>query len=268
MHYICQLKNVNTSAALTREMSLFSFPQQTLNPCNATEMTPPEYTAIRKRGRKSVSIIVRPDQTVQIIVPHGMAEKAIKHIVATKQNWINKKLDELKNSDFQRTDQLYQEGELFLFMGRHLSLVITTGRGSVRISNDNLHVTVPPGLQGEDRTHYIRHKLLEYYHAEALKLFREKTSKIGETLGITPVYVAVKDYKSRWGTCFSDGRIYYNWRLILTPESIIEYVIAHELCHLKVPNHSKRFWQLVETVIPDWKIRRKWLRINSHALWI
>lgn len=231
-------------------------------------MTPPQYKTIRRRGRKSISIIVRPDRTVQILVPYAMAEKAIEHIVVAKQNWINKKLDELKHSDFQRTDHLYREGEHFLFMGRYLNLVITAGRGSVCISNDDLQVTVPPGLQDEDRTLYIREKLLDYYHAEALKIFREKTTKIGEMFGLIPVYVAVKDYKSRWGTCFSDGRIYYNWKLILAPESIIEYVIAHELCHLKVPNHSKRFWQLVETVIADWKLRRKWLRINGHALCI
>jgi len=231
-------------------------------------MSHPEYTAIRKRGRKSVSIVIRPDRTVEVIVPHAMTERAIEHIVVDKQKWINKKLDELRNSDFKRVDHLYQEGERFLFRGSHLNLTITNGRGSVVINNEDLKVNVPPGLQGEDRKSYIKQQLLEFYHTEALNCLREKTSKIAVTLGVTPVYVAVKDYKSRWGTCYSDGRIYYNWKLILTPENILEYVITHELCHLKVPNHSKYFWELVETVIPDWKMPRKWLRINGHALCI
>ncbi len=229
-------------------------------------MTPPEYTTIRKHRRNSISIIVRPDRTVQIIVPHAMEEKAIEHIVASKQNWINRKLDELRTSDFQRTDHLYREGEQFLFMGRHLTLCVNAGRGSVCIRNDELQVTVPPGLQGEDRSLFIREKLFGYYHSEALRKLREKTSQMGEKYRLVPEYVAIKDYKSRWGTCFSDGRIYFNWKLLLAPESIIEYVIAHELCHLKVPNHSISFWQHVETVIPDWKKRRRWLRINGHAL--
>lgn len=231
-------------------------------------MTPPEYTAIRKRGRKSVSIFVRPDMTIEVIVPHAMAEKAIEHIVATKQNWINKKLKEFGSSDFQRTENLYLEGELFLYMGRHLTLIVSNGRGSVCISNDTLQVAVPPGLLGEDRAFYIRQKLLDYYSAEAQRVLREKTSTMADAFGVTPVYVAVKEYKSRWGTCFSDGRIFYNWKLILAPEDIMEYVVAHELCHLRVPNHSKRFWELVETEIPEWKTRRKWLKINGHALCI
>jgi predicted metal-dependent hydrolase len=229
-------------------------------------MTPPEYTAIRKRGRKSVSIVVRPDMTVEVIVPHALAEKAIDQIVATKQDWINKKLKELGNSEYQRTEHLYLDGELFLFMGRHLTLDITAGRGGVRINDDSLQVTVPPGLQGEDRTFYIRQKLFDHYLTEAQRVLREKTITMADAFGVTPVYISVKNYKSRWGTCFGDGRIYYNWKLILAPEGIMEYVVAHELCHLKVPNHSKRFWEFLETEIPDWKARRRWLKINGHAL--
>ena len=210
--------------------------------------------------------MVRPDSTVQIIVPHAMREEAVENIVASKQRWINKKLDDFKKSDFQYTDHFYKEGELFLFMGRHLTLVTSTGRGSISICNTTIKVTVPPGLQGEDRANYIKHKLHDHYHTEALRIFREKTAKIADMSGLTPVYVAVKDYTSRWGTCFSDGRIYFSIRLILAPESIIEYVIVHELCHLMIPNHSRRFWRLVETFIPDWKVRRKWLRLNGHAL--
>jgi predicted metal-dependent hydrolase len=237
-----------------------------LNIYQTTEMIDPKYTAIRKNGRKSVSIIVRPDKTVQILVPHTMEEKTIENIIAAKQNWINRKISELDSSELQRVDHHYQEGEPFLFMGKSLRLVIATGRGNVSIKADHLQVTVPPGLQGEDRSHYIRQKMLDFYCLEALKIFREKTSKIAQIYKLSPVFVGVKDYKSRWGTCFSDGRIYYNWKLILSPENIIEYVIVHELCHLKVPDHSKRFWQSVEMTVPDWKIRRKWLRINGHAL--
>ena len=231
-------------------------------------MSYPEYTTIRKQGRKTVSIIVRPDRTVQIIAPPTMAEEALQHIAVAKQNWINKKLEEFKNSDFQRTVHSYQEGEQFLFMGRELTLGISKGRGSINVGENTIQATVPPGLQGEDQSQYIREKLLDHCKVQALNYLREKTREISEKHNFSPVYVAVKEYKSRWGSCFSDGRIYYNWKLILAPENIIEYVIAHELCHLKVPNHSKQFWQLVETIIPDWRLCRKWLRINGHALYV
>lgn len=229
-------------------------------------MKTPQYTTIRKRGRKSVSIIVRPDRTVRIIVPEDLHEQAVEQIALNKRNWINKKLDELGQSDFQRIQYFYEQGEHFLYQGRYLTLHTVDGRGNISLSNETIQVSVPHGLQGKDRALYIRQKLLNCYRVQALQIFRERTSKIGEKYGLIPDYVAIKDYKSRWGSCFSDGRIYYNWRLILAPENIMDYVIAHELCHLKEANHSKRFWLLVETMVPEWRSRRKWLRINGHAL--
>ena len=231
-------------------------------------MSLPQYTTIRKQGRKNVSIIVRPDSSVRIIVPHTMEDEAVRHIARTRESWINKKLDEFRNSDFQHTEHHYQEGEQFLFMGRQLTLVISFGRGNIDFGQNTLKARVPPGLKGKDQSLYIRQKLHDHCKVQALNYLREKTCEMSGRHKLSPVYVSVKDYKSRWGSCFSDGRIYYNWKLILAPENIIEYVIAHELCHLKVPNHSKQFWHLVETIIPDWRLRRKWLRINGHALYI
>jgi predicted metal-dependent hydrolase len=233
---------------------------------NTAETNPQEYSIIRRRGRKSVSIIVRPDRTVHIVVPHTMKESAVEQIFAAKRNWIRRKLDELATCDFHRSEHLYQEGEQFLYLGRYLTLTLIDGRGDIHIDDDFLQVTVPPGLQGKDRQLYVSKELHSFYPAQALRFFREKSVEIGNPQGFSPEYVGVKDYKSRWGSCFGDGRIFLNWKLMLAPEHIIDYVIAHELCHLKEPNHSKRFWQLVEALIPDWKARRKWLRINGHAL--
>lgn len=232
------------------------------------EMNLPEYTIERRYRRKSVSIIVRPDSCVHVIVPQGMKKSAIDQIVSAKQNWILRKLDELETGDFHRIEYLYREGEQFLYLGRYLTLTLADGRGGVLIDNDFLKVTVPPGLKGEERYHYVRNQLFAFYPAQALLLFRKKVAEIGNPCGLNPEYVGVKNYKSRWGSCFGDGRIYFNWKLVLAPEHIIEYVVAHELCHLKIPNHSKRFWQLVEKLVPDWKARRKWLRINGYALGI
>jgi len=83
---------------------------------------------------------------------------------------------------------------------------------------------------------------------------------------LEPLFVATKEYSSRWGCCFGDGRIYYNWKIIMAPMAIIDYVIIHELCHLRMANHSPGFWSLVENILPDWRDRRLWLRRNGHAL--
>ena len=95
---------------------------------------------------------------------------------------------------------------------------------------------------------------IEYYSAyipEAVKINR----------------ITIKEQKSRWGSCSSKGNLNFNWRLILAPEAVLDYVVVHEMCHLKYMNHSKAFWSEVERILPDYKDRRKWLKENGNSLY-
>ena len=85
-------------------------------------------------------------------------------------------------------------------------------------------------------------------------------------MGVNPASAGVKGYKSRWGSCHSDGRVYFNWRIIVAPHSIVDYVVAHELCHLVHHDHSKKFWKLLGTIIPDYAERKEWLKVNGRGL--
>lgn len=85
-------------------------------------------------------------------------------------------------------------------------------------------------------------------------------------MGVTPVSVGLKNYKSQWGSCHTDGKIYYNWKVIVAPHSIVDYVVVHELCHLVHGDHSKKFWKLLGTILPDYADRKEWLKINGTKL--
>lgn len=225
-----------------------------------------DYTVVRKARRKTASIVVQPNRTVQFIVPAGMRADAIEAMAIAKQRWVAGKLAELEKSDFQRIEHSYLDGERFLFQGRYLTLMLRHGRGNVEKKGDTLVLSVPPGLSGDDRRCYARAQLTSFCKTQARSLLRRKTRSFGQLHGLEAVHVNIKDYKSRWGCCFGDGRIYYNWKIIMAPEYIMDYVVAHELCHLRIANHSYSYWQLVATIIPDWRERRQWLRINGHAL--
>ncbi len=226
------------------------------------------YTITRKARRTTASIIVQPDKTVQVVAPLHIDEKEISKLVEKKKNWILCKLEELDKSELDLVQHTYQEGEKFLFMGNQLSLTITSGRGQVHKNGNSLIVATPPGLINDERKDYTRKKLLQWFMDQAKDILRLKTQEFGQQYGFNAIYVSVKEYKSRWGCCFSDGRIYFNWKIIMAPEPIIDYVVVHELCHFKEPNHSKKYWQHVEAIIPDWKSRRKWLHLNGHGLGI
>ena len=85
-------------------------------------------------------------------------------------------------------------------------------------------------------------------------------------VGVNPKSVGIKTFKSRWGSCHLSGDILYNWNIVIAPNRIVDYVVVHELCHLKQHDHSDKFWKLVGQVIPDYAECKEWLRVNGRAL--
>jgi len=85
-------------------------------------------------------------------------------------------------------------------------------------------------------------------------------------IGVCPRKLTVREQKTRWGSCSSKGNISLNWKLVMAPMEVIDYVIVHELCHMKEMNHSKNYWNIVKSIIPDFELRRKWLKDNGHRL--
>jgi predicted metal-dependent hydrolase len=85
-------------------------------------------------------------------------------------------------------------------------------------------------------------------------------------LGVTPARIQIRDQRSRWGSCSTRGTLSFNWRLVLAPFEVLDYVVVHELCHLREPNHSRRFWSLVEKRRPDWRTHRDWLHEHGPEL--
>ena len=103
-----------------------------------------------------------------------------------------------------------------------------------------------------------------HYKQQALSLFSERCEYYAVPMGVAYKKIAVSDAASRWGSCSSQGRLRFHWRLVMAPLAIIDYVIVHELVHLKELNHSKRFWALVEAAAPSYRTAKKWLR--EHPL--
>lgn len=101
---------------------------------------------------------------------------------------------------------------------------------------------------------------------QAAAVITEKVSQYAEQMGVSYGRIAIRDQKTRWGSCSARGNLNFNWRLILAPAEVLEYVVVHELAHRKEMNHSDRFWSHVGDVLPDYKIRRLWLRKNGDFL--
>lgn len=124
---------------------------------------------------------------------------------------------------------------------------------------------VTPRSPQKEKTPYERRLEAPYRHA-AKEYITKRADYFADQLGVTYNTITIRDQKTRWGSCSSKGNLSFNWRLILAPPKVLDYVVVHELCHRREMNHSPRFWALVESVMPDYKQHRKWLKDNGDKL--
>ncbi len=153
----------------------------------------------------------------------------------------------------------YAEGELFLFLGRSYPLHIIERETATIERTDRLCVSRP--LMPRIRDH-----LKTWYRDEAHKEIHSRCLWFALQTGLTPASISITDARRRWGSCTHTGGLNFSWRLIQAPPEIVDYVVVHELVHISQPDHSKKFWEKVRKILPDYERRRKWLHDNERLL--
>ena len=209
---------------------------------------------VRTDRKKSASICL-DGGVVRVRVPKRLSEKRIRDLIGSRTAWINRKLRE--QSAIKPRE--YVSGETFPCLGRNYRLKVVRGDTSaIELRGGYLVATVSETDTADEAT--IRPMLVSWYRQQAEKCLGEKTARLAKIIGVEPNSVTIKDYKSRWGSCSVKGDISYNWRIILAPHRMVDYVVVHELCHILEHNHSPRYWKHVERYVPDWKECRDWFK--------
>jgi predicted metal-dependent hydrolase len=216
---------------------------------------------VRTKRRKTASIKVI-DGAVQAIVPDQLSDARVEGLIQKRTSWIRKKLREQSQIVTPKPKE-YISGESFTYLGRNYRLKVSRGTDQeVKLKGGYLEVGLPKKPKDGD----IRNALVEWYEQHALERLTEKTNRYAGIMGVSPNSVSVQDYKARWGSCSSKGEISYNWRIIIAPHHIVDYVVAHELCHLKHPNHSPAYWKSVKREVSDYEVCRQWLKEHGSSL--
>ena len=219
---------------------------------------------IRTKWKKTVSVQVR-ESKVSVLVPRSLPNGRIEELVTKKSRWIREKLQLLRESTPVKPKN-YISGERFTYLGRNYLLKVVNGRASsVKLKNGSLMVTLPDESNSSDK---IKDVLIQWYRIQAEQKLREKVDRYAKIVGTHPTSVSVKTFKSRWGSCSANGNIQLNWKIIISPHRIVDYVVVHELCHLLEHNHSPRYWKQVARVLPDHKECKAWLKENGRTLTI
>lgn len=222
------------------------------------------YELVRSRKRKkTISLQVRRDGTVVIQAPYHTPKSEIDHLIEEKKSWLRKRLQE--HRERKRGEKCFTTGEAFLYLGHSHPLVILDAGGN----DGRTPLLIFSGrrfLLREDHAADARHLFTEWYRERAGEHIAGRVRHFSSALKSFPRSVGISNAACRWGSCSADNRLFFSWRLIMAPPPVIDYVILHEFSHLHEKNHSRRFWNLMEAVLPDYNEHRRWLRENGHLL--
>ena len=217
---------------------------------------------ITRSKRKTACLRIRPDGSIEVRGPYMMSDEFVKSFVLQKSEWIKRKRQEALEKQKKKKDRSYTSGESFPYLGEEYVLtLIAGGRKKIELSQGKMLVYT---TSFEARN--IEMQIKEWYKNQAMEYIQSRLAYFKPYISGDVKSVVMENRKKRWGSCSSQRELTFNWRLILAPSFVIDYVVVHELCHLKHMNHSPSFWKEVERILPDYKIRKKWLEDNGVTL--
>jgi len=212
-----------------------------------------QYTIRRSPRARRIRVKVDPHDGVEVVIPQRATHEHAHAAIVELRPWIDRRLDEARSA----RERVQSPPGTVPFLGAHLRLRHDPRR-SRAVRRDG-ELWLPQREPNE--------ALERWYRAQARAEIAPRLTKATETLGVTKATtLAIRNQRTRWGSCSSTGAMSFNWRLVLAPEPVLDYVVWHEACHLVVPNHSSRFWALVERHLPGYREPRRWLRRNGAAL--
>jgi predicted metal-dependent hydrolase len=223
----------------------------------ALEARAVDYVLVRRRGRRGVGLKV--DETgLTVSAPLGLSAARIEAMVRESEAWILRKLEEWGRR--QVPEVSWAEDARLPFLGGGLRLRLKNGRRAqaIRVDGD-LHVTTRSGGAAE-----IRRAVVAWYKREALPLLSERVAHLADRAGLARPRVFISPAMARWGSCNTRREVRLAWRLVKAPPRLVDYVICHELAHLRHMNHSRAFWSEVERQCPEYRALRKELLETDH----
>lgn len=219
------------------------------------------YELIRKKSRKRVAIAVLPCGSVQVLAPMRASVSRIEDFLRDKSDWIRKH-QEVCHTREQAPVLTGNSGDVLLYFGREITLQVVPGmKRSVGLVGSELVV----GIREVD-LEKVKKQVLKWYRELAQEIIEDRVLIWSAHLSKKPKLIRLKTMTSRWGSCSTLGNLNFNWKLIMAPLDVLDYVVVHELCHLVHHDHSRKFWDLVSSIFPDYKSQESWLKKHGYRL--
>ncbi len=228
---------------------------------------PPPIQLRRSSRAKRLKLAVKPG-LIELVIPHGMAEAQALDFLNRHRAWAEEKLLELNARVASKPAALgFCSLTTLPWQGREIPLLIREQPGlRLRVAvDDAVHISLPLGL-GERRDEVAKRALYAWVRIWLRNQVALLAGRHAPRFGLNPREIRIKDMKTRWGSCGPRGDININWLLAFTPPPVLEYVVVHEICHLRERNHSPAFWSLVAQHLPRYSEERRWLKTHGGEL--
>jgi predicted metal-dependent hydrolase len=213
---------------------------------------------LTRTKRKTIALIIERDGTLTVRAPMRATYAMIEVFIQQKADWIMRTREKL-NTIEPIPARRYIDGEAFLFLGSSFDLeLVKSQRPSLKFDNG---FTLSQNARQKGGQYFIK-----WYKERAYEIISERVQEYAQRYNFIPKKVKISSARTRWGSCSADGTLNFTWRLVMAPLDVIDYVVVHELSHLRVKNHSSKFWKVVESISPEYKKHRKWLRENGEKL--
>lgn len=231
-----------------------------------------DYNLIRNPQTDTVSIAVEWQNGITVSAPDSLPIDAINSTLYKKGAWILNKWYEVNEIVEAPLPKEYVSGEKFAYLGRHYKLKVlkneTVKSVTLSLYRGRFIASIPNNQSQKEQRDELYIAFKQWYLLHGQAKVQERLNYYEQIMGVTANKLSLKEQKMRWGTCTKEGAIYLNWRITMAPVSVIDYVLVHELAHLKYPDHSNEFWRFVQSILPDFEQRKEWLRINGPKLTI
>lgn len=231
-------------------------------------LTTIEYVLLLQK-RRDIKISVDLVNGVEVHAPEEVKQHVLIDTLKQKAPWIARKQKELAEVQQPSVSRELVSGEKFPYLGRQYRLKVN------RLDRQGVHlglyqgrfVAIVPSNWGQKKVdEELQAQFEQWYRTHAQRKAEERAVYYQNLMGVSPSSVRVRTQHKRWGTCTTDGHIYINWKLVMAPGRVLDYVVVHELAHLKVPEHNQHFWRKVRAVMPEYEKRKEWLRIHGQSL--
>ncbi|GAB6189025.1 M48 family metallopeptidase [Marinitoga arctica] len=224
-----------------------------------TEYMEINYSIIKSK-RKSISIIIENTGDVVVRAPKFLSDYEIKKFVFDKRHWIISKLLNIKPIK----EKSYIDGERFLFLGKYYKLITIEGNYKVGIQDNYIYILLK--REFFENVDLKKDMILKWYKSRAKEIITQRVDYYSNLMNLKYNKIYIRDQKTRWGSCSGKNNLSFNFRIIMAPMRKIDYIIIHELAHIKHKHHRKEFWDYVKHYCDDYLESRKWFKENGNLL--